>query len=64
MEKRSQLNVRTDLLSEMLIETLMKETGMKKSELVRKMIFAYASDVLSVEEMEQLMSLAVTLERS
>lgn len=59
MTKRYQLSVGTDLLSEMLMKTIMERTGIKKTELVRKMIFSYAQQTLTEEELNSVISSVV-----
>lgn len=63
MNKRPQLNMRMDLLTSLLLETLMESTKDNKSEVIRKALYAYAVQNLSDEEMQSCINIAVNSER-
>lgn len=63
MNKRPQLNMRMDMLTSMLLESLMENTGDIKSEVVRKAIYAYAVQNLTEEELQSCINIAVNSER-
>ena len=63
MNKRLQLNMRLDLLTSILLETLIENNGGKKSEVVRKAIYAYAVQHLTDEQLQSCINISVDSER-
>lgn len=61
--ERPQLNMRLDTLTGILLGSLIENTGDKKSEVVRKAIYAYAVQNLTEEELQSCINIAVNNER-